>query len=125
MFFQYWGFYAPNPSITHGWFKVVGITPDGKKIDLRTMMPLSLDDSEIDAYRDYSWNVFYYKTMLYNYVSSRQLLNRWSEFEYKVAIENGHQIVQVQIISFKQKILSAHEQSQIQNFIFSYAPRQH
>ena len=105
MFSQYWGFYAPNPSITHGWFKVVGVKPDGTMVDLRTMKLLSMDDSEIDAYRNYSWNVFYYKTMVYNYVSSRPLLDRWSEFEYQAARETGHRIVQVQIISFKQRIL--------------------
>lgn len=125
LFYQYWGFYCPNPSITHGWYKVVGINDRGEKIDLKNGKPLSLDDSDLDHYRSYSWLVLYYKTILYGQVNSRSLLNKWAEFEYEQAIiNNAHEnIVQVQIMDFRQTIISPTEVTGIQNAIISYSPK--
>lgn len=121
MFFQYWGFYAPNPSVTHGWFKVMGTSANGQQIDLRTGESITFDDSDLSAYRDYSWNVFYYKTNLYYYVNSPTLMKKWSEFELAKALQDRPElrITSLQIIGFRQQILSATENGPIQSYVIS------
>ena len=123
LFFQYWGFYCPNPSITHGWYKVAGVTEQGKRIDLKNGSEMSFDDSGLAPYRNYSWLVFYYKTILYGYVSSRPLLNKWAKFEYDQTVINQptENFVQIQIVDFRQTILSPTEVSKIETGIISYA----
>tara|TARA_B110000285_G_scaffold41132_1_gene45188 strand:- start:235 stop:1701 length:1467 start_codon:yes stop_codon:yes gene_type:complete len=124
LFFQYWGFYSPNPSITHGWFKVVGVRSNGQEIDLRTGKKITMNDTNLQSYRNYSWLVFYYKTILYNYISSRELLNKWSDYEYQKYIRSYSygEIAQVRIIAFTETILAPGKSTPTGNFIFSYAP---
>lgn len=121
LLFQYWGFYAPNPSIVHGWFKVVGVRPDGSRVDLKSNLPLSNTEQGLEHYKgNYSWNVLYYKTLLYRYVSSRELLNAWAKYEYTNHAHEGY--VRVELVTYTKKILAPKQETPLTYATFAYFP---
>ena len=124
LFIQNWGFYCPNPSVTHGWYKVVGVKSNGEKVDLKNKCKLSMDKNGLDNYRNYSWLVFYYKTGLYGFDFSRVILDNWAEYEFKqVSLSQTEEdFVQVQIIDFRQTIISPSETEEIKSGVLSYFP---
>ena len=105
LFTQYWGFYSPNPSITHGWFRVTGVTVEGKTIDLWSGEELIEASTDIADYRLYPWKVFYYRTVIYQFPESRRLLDNWADYELeKAALSNATDIVRVEILSCNKTI---------------------
>ena len=123
LFVQNWGFYGPNPNITHGWFKVVGVMVNGSMVDLRSGKQATFDDSGIDAYRgDYPWCVFFYRTVMYGHLNSREVFDAWARYEFEEHSKSNRLLKQVQIIAFTKTITAIQEESEVQQFVFSYAP---
>ena len=123
LFVENWGFYGPNPNITHGWFKVVGVMVNGSMVDLRSGKQATFDDSGIDAYRgDYPWSVFFYRTVMYGHLNSREVFDAWARYEFEEHSKSNRLLKQVQIIAFTKTITAIQEESEVQQFVFSYAP---
>jgi hypothetical protein len=125
LFRQNWGFYAPDPSTIHGWCKVAGITSNGQVIDLRAQKTFKYDESDLENYRNYSWQVFVYRTCIYGDPLQRRILDNWASYEFERA--KGLQqfdIVQVQLIRFTRIILAPGKSTDIASMVAGYAPGQ-
>ncbi len=121
---QDWGFYGPNPSITHGWFKTVGVTAQNAMIDLRTKQSYQPNEQGLEAYKDYPWELLYYNVVLRGFPQGRRILDNWGNYEYRKLLENGEQqFLQVQILGFKQTITAPQQAKPLQISPIAYAPR--
>lgn len=80
LFKQYWGFYSPDPSVTHGWYRLAGRTYSNEWIDLKSSEPfISKDSIDISIYQEYTPNVLLYQTIFYG--SNRNVVAKWPKAE--------------------------------------------
>jgi len=90
LFLQDWNMYAPDPSSTHGWIRIEGITAESS-IDINTKKPFRemINSKDNLPYKNFPWQNFIYRTCIYTNPFSKVYQHNLAVHEMKKWNENN------------------------------------